>query len=78
MLTPADDILEQKPDPIMRVPSDGDDPIFAVIDHHRALSDCYTAACDQHTSMDGGPLETVAEEISDEACGDLLDFATTS
>jgi hypothetical protein len=69
-----DGILERKPKPIMRAPCDGEDPIFAVMEHHRALSDRYTAAIVQHSAMEGGPLEDAADEIVEEACDDLLDF----
>jgi hypothetical protein len=66
--------LERTSKPIQRTPRDGEDPIFAVIEHHRALSDRYTAAINQHSDFEDGPLDDKASEIVDEACEDLLDF----
>jgi hypothetical protein len=67
-------VLERKPKPIMPTPCDGEDLIFAVIEHHRALSVRYDAAIKQHSAVEYGPLEDAAGEIVDEACDDLLDF----
>jgi hypothetical protein len=68
--------MERKPKPLMRTACGGEDPIFAVIDYHRALSDRYSAAVEASQAFEGGPLEEAANEIVSEACTDLLDFCS--
>jgi hypothetical protein len=68
-------VLERAPMPIMHTSGDDEDPIFAVIDHHRALSSRYTKAVKQYGRMENGPLEEEAIEIVNDTHEDLLDFS---
>jgi hypothetical protein len=51
------------------------DPIYAIIERHRKLSDRYDAAVGISASLEAGPDFEAADEISGAACTDLINHA---
>lgn len=54
-----------------------DDPIFAVIVHHRELSAHFSAAVDVSAKLDGGPEFEAADAVTSQRNQTLMDYSET-
>ena len=53
------------------------DPVYAIIERHKALSAAYTAAADVSGKLGAGPEFEAADAITAERCDALFDYAET-
>ena len=63
--------------PVQRVPRSNEDPIFPIIEHHRALSAAYDAAVAHPGVGDDSPEFKAQNDLTDRACTMLLDHSDT-